>query len=82
MDEIDCNAGLFREDKQHQRYEVLDQALSEFEASKTLVRAREAVRYDGSPAMLKAEEAETGWEQAMNKIAERAGWTKAPDMRR
>jgi hypothetical protein len=61
MDEIDGNAGLAREDKQYQRYEVLDQALSEFEVSKTLMRAREAVRRDPSPAALKAlEQAEAG----------------------
>jgi hypothetical protein len=41
--------------------------------------AREAVRYDASPAILKAlEQAETGWERAMDKIAERAGQTKVP----
>jgi hypothetical protein len=83
MDEIDCKAELSREDKHHQRCEVAAQALAEFEASKTLMRAREAVRYGASPAMLKAlEHAEAGWERAMDKIAERAGRTKAPDMRR
>jgi hypothetical protein len=58
-------------------------ALAEFKASKTLVRAREAVRYDPSPATLKAlQQAEAGWERAMDKIAERAGRTKGPDTRR
>jgi hypothetical protein len=60
--------------------EVAAQALAEFEASKTLMRAREAVRYGASPAMLKAlEQAEAGWERAMDKIAERAGAGKRPD---
>ena len=79
MDEIDGISNLSREEKQHKRCEVADHAIWEFEVSKTLVRAREAARCDGSPAMLKAlEEAETAWERAMNKIAERAGRPKAP----
>src|SRR4029453_7749865 len=83
MDEIDGNADLSREDKQHKRSEVMAQTLAEFEASKTLVRAREAVRCDASPATLKAlEQAEGGWERAMNKIAERAGRTTGANMRR
>ena len=83
MDEIDRDAGLSREDKQHQRSEVAAKALAEFEASKTLMRAREAVRHDASPAMLKAlEQSEAGWKRAMDKIAERAGRTKGPDTRR
>ena len=77
MDEIDRNADLSREDKHHQRCEVAAQALAEFEASKTLMRAREAVRYGASPAMLKAlEQAEAGWKRAMDKIAERASLTR------
>jgi hypothetical protein len=83
MDEIDCKAELSREDKHHQRCEVAEQSLGEFEASKTLMRAREAVRHGASPAMLKAlEQAEAGWERAMDKIAERAGRTKGSDTRR
>jgi hypothetical protein len=83
MDEIDRNTDLSREEKQDQRCELAAQALAEFDASKTLVRARQAVRYDGSPDMLKAlAEAEAGWERAMDKIAERAAQTKGPDMRR
>jgi hypothetical protein len=78
MDEIDCNANLSREEKQHQRCEVADHALAAFDASKTLLRAREAARYDASPAMLKAlKEAEVGWQRAVNKIAERAGRTSS-----
>jgi hypothetical protein len=52
------------------RNEVAAHAFAEFENSKTLRRAREAVRHDASPEMLKAlEQAEAGWERAMNKIA-------------
>jgi polynucleotide 5'-kinase involved in rRNA processing len=80
MDEIDGNADLSREDKQHRRSQVMAQ---KFEASKTLVRAREAVRCDASPAMLKAlEQAEAGWNRAMDKIAERAGRTNVPATQR
>jgi len=83
MDEIDRNAGLSREDHQHQRNEVAAHALAEFEASKTLTRAREAAGYGASPAMLKAlEQAEAGWKRAMDKIAERAGRTKSSETRR
>jgi hypothetical protein len=83
MDEIEDNARLSREDQQYQRFEVLDQALSDFEVSKTLMRAHEAVRRDPSPATLKAlEQAEAGWERAIDKIAERAGRTKDPGTRR
>ena len=83
MDEIDGNAKLSREDKQHQRCEVAARALAEFETSTTLARAREAVRYDASPATLKAlDQAEAGWQKAMDKIAERAGMSKNPGIRR
>jgi hypothetical protein len=81
MDEIDRNAGLSREDHQHQRNEVAAHALAEFEASKTLTRAREAVGYGASPAMA-LEQAEAGWKRAMDKIAERAGRTKSSETRR
>ena len=43
MDEIDRNAHLSREDKARQRHRVATQVFAEFEASKTLTRAREAV---------------------------------------
>jgi hypothetical protein len=83
MDETDGNAELSSEERQHQRHEVLAQALAEFEESMTLVCAREALRYDASPAMLKAlKQAEAGWERAMDKIAERASLTKGPNTRR
>jgi hypothetical protein len=42
-DAIDRNAGLSRDDKYHQRSETAAQAIADFEASKTLARAREAV---------------------------------------
>ena len=81
MDEIDGKADLSREEKQHMCSEVLAHALAEFEASKTLMRARQAVRYDGSPATLKAlEQAEAGWNRAMDKIAERSAQIKSPGM--
>jgi hypothetical protein len=80
MDEIDGHADLSREDKHHRRTEVMAQTMAEFEASKTLVRAREAVRCDAGPSTLKAlEQATTGWNRAMDKIAERAGAGKSPD---
>ena len=77
MDEIDGNADLSREGKERQRGKAAAQAIANFEVSKTLTRAREAVRYvmeqwkrdDISPeiaearaATLKAmNEAEAGW---------------------
>ena len=44
MDEIDRNAGLSRDDKYHQRSKTSAEAIADFEASKTLTRAREAVK--------------------------------------
>jgi hypothetical protein len=82
-DAIDRNAGLSRDDKYHQRSETAAQAIADFEASKTLARAREAVELavanrnceghvspeiaQDSEAMLKA-----------RKEAER-GWQRAMD---
>ena len=43
MDEIDRNAGFSRDGKYRQRCETAAQAIADFEASKTLARAREAV---------------------------------------
>ena len=92
MDEIDRKAELSRNDKYHQRGKAAAQAIADFEASKTLVLAREAVRYaseqwnrdDLAPeiaaaraATLKAmKEADAGWQKAIDKIAERASLTK------
>jgi len=91
------NADLSRDGKYRQRSKTAAQAIADFEASKTLARAREAVRYiierwkrdDVSPeiaeardATLKAmQEVELGWQKAFDKIAERAAQTKAPDRR-
>ena len=90
VDEIDRNAGLSRDDKYRQRSKIADEAIADFEASKTLARARQAVELavakNDSPegdGMLKAmKETERGWQRAMDKIAERAGLTKSPDTRR
>ena len=71
MDEIDRNADLSRDGKYRQRRKAAAQAVADFEASRTLARAREAVelavaKHDIKPeardAMLKAmKEAEQGW---------------------
>jgi hypothetical protein len=91
-DEIDRNPDLSREGKEHQRRKAAAQAIADFEASKTLARAREAVelavaKYNLEPevrdATLKAmNQAEQGWGKAIDKIAERATLTKNPDTRR
>ena len=88
MDEIDIRTDLSREDKRDERQRIAAQAIAEFEASRTLARAREAVRLltdrdDVSPeiadAVLKAmKEADAGWQRAMDKIAERASLSKTP----
>ncbi len=98
MDEIDRDADLSREGKYRQRREAAARAIADFESSRTLARAREAVRHvmeqwnrdDVSPEIAKARdatmkainEAEAGWQKAIDKIAERAGLTKALDTRR
>ena len=88
MDEIDIRTDLSREDKRDERQRIAAQAIAEFEASRTLARAREAVRLltgrdDVSPeiadAVLKAmKEADAGWQRAPDKIAERASLSKTP----
>ena len=86
MDEIDRNASLSSDIKYRRRCEIADQAIADFEASKTLARARQAVELavakNDSPdgvGMLKAmKEAEQGWQRAIDKIAERAAQTKVP----
>jgi hypothetical protein len=92
MDEIDRKAELSREGKERQRREAAAEAVADFEASKTLARARQAVqlavgKHDISPqardATLKAiKEAEHGWNRAIDKIGERASLTKGPITRR
>ena len=42
-DEIDRNTDLSHDDKYRQRSKIADQAIADFEVSKTLARAREAV---------------------------------------
>jgi len=92
MDEVDRNADFSRDDKYRQRSKTAAQAIADFEASKTLARAREAVQHakakhsveqhvrDATRKALK--EAEHGWQRAIDKIAERASLTKGPDTRR
>ena len=97
MDEIDRNADLSRDGKYRQRSKTAAQAIADFEASKTLARAREAVELavakhnaarlpeiaEARDATLKAmKEAEQGWQKAIDKIAERASLTKGPNTRR
>ena len=74
--------------KYRQRCAIADQAIADFEASKTLARAREAVELavakhdieqhvrDATRKALK--EAEHGWQRVIDKIAERAILTKSP----
>ena len=92
-DEIDRNADLSRDGKESQRRRTATQAVADFEASRTLARAHEAVesavaKHDMNPgardAMLKAmKEAKRGWTRAIDKIGERASsLTKGPDTRR
>jgi hypothetical protein len=92
MDEIDRNAELSREGKERQRREAAAQAIADFEASRTLARAREAVERavakdniepEAREAAQKAmKEAKQGWTRAMDKIGERASVAKRPDTRR
>ena len=91
MDEIDRNADFSPDGKYRQRSKTAAQAIADFEASKTLARAREAVELavakhnieqhvrDATRKALK--EAEHGWQRALDKIAECASLTKGPDRR-
>ena len=45
MDEIDRNPDLSREGRERQRRKTAAQAIADFEASKTLARARETVEF-------------------------------------
>jgi hypothetical protein len=94
MDEIDRNASLSSGIKYRRHCEIADQAIADFEASKTLARAHQAVEVamskhnfervspeiaQDSEATLKAmKEVERAWQRAMDKIAERAAQTKVP----
>jgi hypothetical protein len=88
MDEIDRNTALSREGKELQRRKTAAQAVADFAASKTLVRAREAVESAVTNHNLKAQardaaleamkQADRGWRRAIDKIAERVSVTKGP----
>ena len=92
MDEIDRDVDLSRDGKYRQRSQTAAQAIADFEASKTLARAHEAVELavakhnleqhvkDATRKALK--EAEQGWGRAIDKIAERASLAKDPSTRR
>jgi hypothetical protein len=92
MDEIDRNADLSRDGKYRQRSKTAAEAIADFEASKTLARAREAVEFAVAKDNIKPEareaaqkamkEAEQGWTRAMEKIGERASLAKRLDTRR
>ena len=71
------------------------QAIAEFEESKTLARAREAVEltvakdkfeqqvsHDTAEAKKAMGELEQGWQRGIDKISERAGRTTGANMRR
>jgi hypothetical protein len=91
-DEIDGNADFSPDGKYRQRSKTAAQAIADFEASKTLARAREAVelavakhnieQYVRDATLKALTEAEHGWQRAIDKIAERASLTKGPDTRR
>ena len=78
--------------KERQRRKAAAQAIADFEASRTLARAREAVEFavakhnikpKARDATLKAmKEAEQGWKRAMDKIGERASLAKGSITRR
>ena len=89
MDEIDRDASLSRDGKYRERSKIADEAITEFEASKTLARACQAVELavakhaQDREAMLKAKkEVVRDWQRAMDKIAGRASLAKGPKMRR
>ena len=73
-DAIDRNADLSRDDKHRQRSQAADQAIADFEASKTLARAHEAVelavvkhnveQHVRAATRKALKEAEHGWQRA------------------
>jgi hypothetical protein len=88
MDEIDRTVDLSRDGKYRRRCEIADQAIADFEASRPLAHAREAVELavakdkveqQVSPDIAEAgkalKEVERGWQKAIDKIAERANLT-------
>ena len=92
MEAIDLKTDLSSENKYEERQRIAAQAIADFEASRTLARAREAVELavakhnveqhvrDATRKALK--EAEHGWQRAIDKIAERANLTKGRNTRR
>jgi len=92
MEAIDLRTDLSSENKYEERQRIAAQAIADFEASRTLARAREAVELavakhnveqhvrDATRKALK--EAEHGWQRAIDKIAERANLTKGRNTRR
>ena len=83
MDETDGNADLSRDGKYRQRIKISAQAIADFEASRTLTRAREAVRLavakrnceeHVSPEVAQDSEATL---RAMRELEQ--GWQKAMD---
>jgi hypothetical protein len=75
MDEIDSDASLSSDIKYRRRCEIADQAIADFEASKTLARAREAVELAVANAAV--------IESALGGVEIRIGHlTKGPDTRR
>jgi hypothetical protein len=83
VDEIDRNAGFSRDDKYHQRSKSADEAIADFDGSRTLARAREAVRLlvdRDNPEMVEAalKQVERGWRRAIDMVLERAAQAKAP----
>jgi hypothetical protein len=90
MDEIDRNADLSRDGKYRERGKIAAQAIADFESSKTLARAREAVQHAKAKHNVEqhvsfekaTRETEQGWRRAPDKIAERVSRTKGCDTRR
>ena len=90
MDEIDGDASLSSDIKYRRRCEIATQAVADFEASKTLARAREAVQQAKAKHSVEQhvsfdkaiKETEPGWRRAPDKIAERASQTKGAGTRR
>ena len=83
MDEIDCNADLSRDDKHRQRSETAAEAIANFEASKTLARACQAVELavakynfeqDVSPEIAQDREATLTAKKELER-----GWQRAMD---
>ena len=82
--EIDGDASLSSDIKYRRRCEIATQVIADFEASKTLTRAREAVQHAKAKHSVEQQvsfdkaikETEQGWRRAPDKIAERASQTK------